>query len=95
MNSLLFRSFRIVAFLEGCSYLLLGITMVLKYMYQMPRPNYVVGMFHGVLFVLYVFLLLVVSYLFKWKLRKIFLAFIASLVPVGTFYADKHIYTKP
>ena len=45
---------RIVAFVEGCSYLLLGITMVLKYRFSMPRPNYVVGMAHGVLFVLLV-----------------------------------------
>jgi integral membrane protein len=90
----LFRNFRIVAFLEGCSYLLLGITMVLKYVFQMPEPNYVVGMLHGILFIIYVFLLLWVGYSGKWKLRKIFLSFIASLVPFGTFYADKYIYTK-
>ena len=45
---------RIVAFIEGCSYLLLGITMVLKYRFSMPRPNYMVGMAHGVLYVVLV-----------------------------------------
>ena len=29
---------RIVAFIEGCSYLLLGFTMILKYKFAMPQP---------------------------------------------------------
>ncbi|MEO5890463.1 MAG: DUF3817 domain-containing protein [Ferruginibacter sp.] len=84
--------FRLVAFLEGCSYLLFAITMPLKYMLGMPKPNYVVGMIHGVLFLLYLVLLLQVSIQYKWSLKKIFLAFIASLIPFGTFYANKKLY---
>jgi hypothetical protein len=38
---------RIVAFLEGCSFLLSGFTMILKYKYAMPQPNYVVGLAHA------------------------------------------------
>ncbi len=85
---------RIVAFIEGCSYLLLGFTMILKYKYAMPQPNYIVGLAHGILFVLYVVLLLQVSYLNRWNLGKIFGAFLASLVPFGTFYADKALFRK-
>lgn len=80
---------RIVAFLEGCSYLLLGFTMILKYQFGMPEPNYVVGLAHGILFVLYVVLVLQVSFLQRWNLFKVFLAFLASVIPLGTFYADK------
>jgi integral membrane protein len=83
---------RIIAFLEGCSYLLLGITMILKYKFSMPQPNYVVGLAHGVLFVLYVILLLQVAFLQRWSLLKLFFGFIASLVPFGTFYADKKLF---
>jgi integral membrane protein len=83
---------RIIAFLEGCSYLLLGFTMVLKYKFGMPQPNYVVGLAHGILFVLYVILVLQVSFLQRWNLVKIFGAFLASLVPFGTFYADKALF---
>ncbi len=83
---------RIVAFLEGCSYLLLGITMILKYKYSMPQPNYVVGLAHGVLFVLYVILLLQVAFSHRWNLLKLFFGFVASLVPFGTFYADKKLF---
>jgi integral membrane protein len=83
---------RIVAFLEGCSYLLLGFTMILKYKYAMPQPNYIVGLAHGILFVIYVVLLLQVSFLHRWNLLKIIGAFVASLIPFGTFYADKALF---
>ena len=84
--------FRLVGFLEGCSYLLFAITMPLKYMMGLPKPNYIVGMVHGFLFLLYLVLLLQVSAEYKWPLKKIFLAFIASLIPFGTFYANNKLY---
>lgn len=86
------QRFRIVAFLEGCSFLLIGLTMILKYKFEMPGPNYVVGMAHGLLFILYVALLLNVAYVYKWSLLKTSLGFLASLIPFGTFYADKKLF---
>ena len=83
---------RIVAFIEGCSYLLLGFTMILKYKFALPQPNYVVGLVHGILFVLYIVLLLQVSLIHRWNIFKMFMAFLASLVPFGTFYADKVLF---
>ena len=85
---------RIVAFIEGCSYLLLGFTMILKYKFAMPQPNYVVGLAHGILFVLYIVLLFQVSLIHRWNIFKMFMAFLASLVPFGTFYADKVLFRK-
>jgi len=85
---------RIVAFLEGCSYLLLALTMILKYKFSMPQPNYVVGLAHGILFVLYIVLLLQVSFLHRWNILKMFWAFLASLIPFGTFYADKVLFRE-
>jgi len=85
---------RIVAFLEGCTYLLLGVTMILKYKYAMPQPNYIVGLAHGLLFVLYVGLVIQVSFLHKWNLLNMFCAFLASLIPFGTFYADKVLFRE-
>lgn len=86
--------FRFIAFVEGCSFLLIGLTMILKYRYDMPGPNYVVGMVHGLLFIIYVLLLLQVTYLYKWSFRKLSLGFLASLIPFGTFYADKKWFSK-
>ena len=85
---------RIIAFLEGCSYLLLGLTMILKYKFSMPQPNYIVGLAHGILFVLYIVLLLQVSFIHRWSIIKMFMAFLASLIPFGTFYADKALFRK-
>jgi integral membrane protein len=84
--------FRIVAFLEGCSYLLFALTMPLKYIYHLPKPNYAVGMIHGILFMTYMLLLIIVSISYKWKLPKMALAFAASLIPFGTFLADKKLF---
>ena len=86
--------FRLVAFLEGCSFLLFAITMPLKYMMGMPKPNYIIGMAHGLLFISYIILLLQVSTENKWPFKKIFLAFLAALVPFGTFYANKKLYPE-
>jgi integral membrane protein len=86
--------FRLIAFLEGCSFLLLGFTMILKYKFAMPQPNYVVGMAHGILFILYVLLLLQVAFQHKWSAGKAALAFCASLIPFGTFYADRKMFSK-
>ena len=83
---------RMTAFLEGCSFLLLGFTMILKYKFDFPQPNYIVGMLHGLLFILYIILVLQVAYLKKWKIITIFWAFLASIIPFGTFYADKKIF---
>jgi integral membrane protein len=83
---------RIVAFLEGCSYLLLGFTMILKYKYAIPQPNYVVGLAHGILFVLYIILVLQVAFIHRWNFTKIVGAFLASLIPFGTFYAVKSFF---
>ena len=85
---------RIIAFAEGCSYLLLGFTMILQYKFSMPLPNYIVGMAHGVLFVLYIFLVLQVALLHRWKILKVFWAFLAAFIPFGTFYADKKLFRQ-
>jgi integral membrane protein len=87
-NALFFL--RIIAFLEGISFLvLLIIAMPLKYYFDEPNPVKIVGMAHGVLFVLYILTLLVVHVSYKWTIGKTIGAFIASFIPFGTFYADK------
>lgn len=81
---------RLIGLLEGISYLvLLGIAMPLKYYYDKPDAVKIVGMAHGVLFVMYCINLLIVHLKLKWSMGKTIGAFIASLVPFGTFYADK------
>jgi integral membrane protein len=85
---------RITAIIEGITYLLLAFTMILKYNYATPLPNKIVGMMHGVFFILYVVLVLVVGINKKWSFKIIFLALLASLIPFGTFFADARIFNR-
>lgn len=87
--------FRKVGILEGISYLMLfGVTMPLKYVFDMPLPNYIVGMAHGFLFVAYVFGVLVIKNQFGTSLRTNLILLLASLLPFGTFYTDKKYLKK-
>ncbi len=85
---------RILAILEGISYIAFGITMPLKYVYDIKEPNLYVGMAHGILFILYCLWVLIVGIQKKWSFKIIFLAGIASLIPIGTFIADAKIFKK-
>lgn len=84
---------RAVGFLEGISFLvLLGIAMPLKYLAGEPAAVRIVGMAHGVLFVLYLLLVLQASLEHSWSWRKALLALVVSVVPYGTFWADKKLF---
>ncbi|MCI5083073.1 MAG: DUF3817 domain-containing protein [Saprospiraceae bacterium] len=85
---------RLAALLEGISYLLFGITMPLKYMMDIPEPNLIVGMIHGLLFVTYSFLALQNIFIHGWNWKNSLMALIASIIPFGTFYADAKLF-KP
>ncbi|MFN3404797.1 MAG: DUF3817 domain-containing protein [Cytophagaceae bacterium] len=83
------KSFLLIARLEGISYLLLlGIAMPMKYWTGIPEPVKYVGWAHGLLFILYVLLLLQVWIKFKWKFLFVTWAFVASLLPFGTFILE-------
>ncbi len=89
MNKSITR-FKWVAFLEGTSFLvLLFICMPLKYGFDIPGPNKVVGMAHGVLTVLYVFTLIDFAIQYRISFLRIVQFLIASLLPFGTFYAER------
>ena len=84
---------RLIGFLEGVSLLvLLGIAMPLKYMAGQPAAVRYVGMAHGVLFVLYVLLVIQVAIQYRWSLGKAALAMVASVFPFGTFWAEKRLF---
>ncbi len=87
--------FRITALLEGISYLLLlFIAVPIKYLYEDPQYVKMLGMPHGVLFMAYVVLAILISAKMKWSTRTLWIVLIASVIPFGTFYIDKK-YLKP
>ena len=87
--------FRTVALLEGLSFLLLlFIAMPLKYWAGIPEVVKYVGWAHGVLFVLYIFALLETGLKLRWSFLTMVLAFLASLLPFGTFVLDAQLLKK-
>jgi integral membrane protein len=95
-SSKLVLAFRILGWLEGASFLLLiFVGMPLKYFGGNPIAVKSLGMPHGLLFIAYV---LFANYLaedleWSWKVRLS--AFLASVLPFGTFifemkYLKKH-----
>ena len=83
---------RIFGLLEGISFLSFIITMPLKYMYGIKEPNMIVGMVHGFLFIAYVGMVFWVSTETRWTFKEKIGAYIASLLPFGTFVADAKIF---
>jgi len=83
---------RTFALLEGISFLLFLITMPLKYGYKIELPNKIVGMGHGVLFIGYIGMVYWVSTETTWNIKQKIAAYIASLLPTGTFFADAKIF---
>ena len=83
-------TFRIVAFLEGVSYILL-MTIGLYFKYQLNDDTYVklLGMPHGILFVLYIVLAFLLRNKENWNVIEFAIILFASLVPLGTFYIDR------
>ncbi|MCG1034935.1 DUF3817 domain-containing protein [Polaribacter sargassicola] len=82
--------FRIVSLLEGVSYLLLlFIATPIKYLQDNPEYVKMLGMPHGILFMLYVVLAIVLKKEMKWDTKNFAIILIASVIPFGTFYVDK------
>ena len=83
--------FRVIALLEGLSYiLLLGIATPLKYFSNDPQYVKMLGMPHGILFIAYIALAIVMKSDFKWNSKQFGIVLLASIIPFGTFYIDRH-----
>lgn|SRR5690606_8517289 len=86
------KRFRIISLIEGISMLvLLFIAMPLKYGFDMPLMVKYVGWIHGVLFMLYVVILLPTSRKLGWSFSKTFLGLVASVLPFGPFLFDRKL----
>jgi integral membrane protein len=87
---------RLLGFVEGVSFLiLLFIAMPMKYMFNDPTLVEIVGAIHGVLFLLFVVVALLVAVEQKWKFTDLtWKVLLASVIPFGTFYIDNKILRK-
>jgi len=77
---------------EGISFLvLLCIAMPLKYFLQQPIAVKIFGWAHGILFVTFLFLAWEVKTDRNKSLKWFATAFLAAIIPTGTFFFDKKL----
>ncbi len=87
------NTFRIIAFLEGVSYiLLLFIATPVKYLLENETYVKWLGMPHGLLFVAYLILAYLIKDDMNWKSKEFGVVLLASLIPFGTFYIDRKYF---
>ena len=68
---------------------MLFIAVPIKYIFDDPTYVKMLGMPHGVLFMIYIIFSFIVNIKLKWNMKELFIILIASLVPLGTFYVDR------
>lgn len=93
------KAFKVIAFWEGISLILLFFfAMPLKYIWDLPMAVSMVGMAHGVLFLIYVVLAFMLNSELNWNKKTLVGVLVASLLPFGTLYMEKKyndvIYAK-
>jgi integral membrane protein len=86
---------RVSGITEGISFiLLLGVAMPLKYMAGMPGAVKYLGWAHGILCIWYTIAVIWTRETVGLSLKDTAIALLASLLPFGTFYADKKIFRR-
>lgn len=87
------KAFRLISFLEGISYLLL-LFVAVPIKYSQGDESYVkmLGMPHGILFIGYIFLAILIQKQMKWNLKTLGIVALASVIPFGTFCIDKKYF---
>jgi integral membrane protein len=89
------RFFRLLAFAEGTSFLLLfALSMPLKYWAGIREPNIYIGYLHGFLFIAYIVFAIVLWKEKDWKLKHLLSLILASLLPFGTFYLEQRFLRR-
>tara|TARA_X000000368_G_C23045036_1_gene718772 strand:- start:1490 stop:1768 length:279 start_codon:yes stop_codon:yes gene_type:complete len=83
------NTFRIIALLEGVSYiLLLFVAVPIKYWGGDEKWVKLLGMPHGILFVSYIIFAFLIKDNENWGIKDFGIVLLSSILPFGTFYVD-------
>ncbi len=86
------RRFKWISLIEGLSFLiLLFIAMPLKYVFDQPLAVTYVGWAHGLLFIIYIYVVFPTASKLKWEFGRTFFALLASVLPFGPFIFDRNL----
>jgi integral membrane protein len=84
------KFFRVLTFLEGVSNVLLILVAVpIKYFLNNEFLVKLLGMPHGLLFVAYCIMAILMIGQYKWNFKTLSIVLLASIIPFGTFWVDK------
>lgn len=86
------KLFKYVAILEGISYLVLFANMLFikpSNLVLYKTLLYPIGMSHGVLFIGYVILAILIKKSLNWNFKTLLFVWIASLLPFATFFVER------
>ncbi|AXH12717.1 DUF3817 domain-containing protein [Halarcobacter bivalviorum] len=84
--------FRVISAIEGLSFLILVfIAMPIKYIGGEPSLVKIVGMAHGVLFIIFMISLLEAKIKEEWENGFILQLFVLSLIPFGAFIIERRV----
>ena len=84
------KTFKIVALLEGISFIIMMLVgMPLKYIGGNDILIKKLGMPHGILFMAYVVIAILIYSQMKWTIKDLLIVLACSLIPFGTFWMEK------
>ena len=84
------KAFRVISLLEALSFvILLLIAMPIKYILGNPELVRIVGMAHGILFVLYILGALLFKNKLNWSNQILVVVILCSIIPLGPLYVDR------
>jgi integral membrane protein len=84
------RWFKVVAVAEAVSYLLLLGASVAKHVFDMPGAVPIMGPIHGLIFLTYLWLALLVREELGWRLTTT-LVVVAAVIPLGGLYVERRV----
>ena len=84
------KTFRVISLLEALSFvILLLVAMPIKYILGNPELVRIVGMAHGILFVLYLIGALLSKNTLNWSNQILVVVILCSIIPLGPLYVDR------
>ncbi len=85
------KNFRAVAYIEAVSFLILLSASFVKRVVEGPDLVPVVGMVHGIIFLIYLILVLKVRPSQGWGLGRTIWVIVAAAIPFGGFFVGKDL----
>ena len=85
------RTFRLVALIEGTTFLALLVASIVKRVADQPVGVEILGPIHGVAFLAYVGMVFIFRSELRWNWKTTGLALVLSMIPFGGFWVERNL----